>query len=136
MKKAFTMIELVFVIVVLGILAAVAVPRLVGTRDDAIITKLRADVAAVQSGITLKRSEDMMKGVMKRLARLDQKEDGTSCGSPFCAITQNAIKGNWETQDGVNYKFKISSNKYLNFIYQDGTFECKKDDADCKEYLH
>ena len=35
MKRAFTMIELVFVIVILGILTAVAVPRLVGTRDDA-----------------------------------------------------------------------------------------------------
>jgi len=34
-KSAFTMIELVFVIVVLGILAAVAVPRLAATRDDA-----------------------------------------------------------------------------------------------------
>ncbi len=32
---AFTMIELVFVIVVLGILAAVAIPRLAATRDDA-----------------------------------------------------------------------------------------------------
>jgi prepilin-type N-terminal cleavage/methylation domain-containing protein len=37
MKRfAFTMIELVFVIVVLGILAAVAIPRLVATRDDAV----------------------------------------------------------------------------------------------------
>lgn len=35
MKKAFTMIELVFVIVILGILASVAIPKLVATRDDA-----------------------------------------------------------------------------------------------------
>ncbi|WP_407712682.1 type II secretion system protein [Campylobacter hominis] len=33
--KAFTMIELIFVIVILGILAAVAIPRLAATRDDA-----------------------------------------------------------------------------------------------------
>ena len=38
MKSAFTMIELVFVIVVLGILAAVAIPKLVATRDDARIS--------------------------------------------------------------------------------------------------
>ena len=35
MKKAFTMIELIFVIVILGILAAVAIPKLAATRDDA-----------------------------------------------------------------------------------------------------
>jgi len=35
MRSAFTMIELVFVIVILGVLASVAIPKLVVTRDDA-----------------------------------------------------------------------------------------------------
>jgi general secretion pathway protein G len=39
MQKAFTMIELIFVIVILGILAAVAIPRLSATRDDARVSK-------------------------------------------------------------------------------------------------
>ncbi|MDY0121115.1 MAG: type II secretion system protein [Sulfurimonas sp.] len=37
-KKAFTIIELIFVIVILGILAAVAVPKLSATRNDAIVS--------------------------------------------------------------------------------------------------
>ena len=59
MKKAFTMIELIFVIVVLGILAGIAVPRLAATRDDATIAKMRGDLAAIRSGISLKRSQNM-----------------------------------------------------------------------------
>ena len=37
-EKGFTMIELIFVIVILGILASVAIPRLAGTRTDAEIS--------------------------------------------------------------------------------------------------
>lgn len=34
-KKAFTMIELIFVIVITGILASIVIPKLAATRDDA-----------------------------------------------------------------------------------------------------
>ena len=66
MKKAFTMMELVFVIVILGILAAVAVPRLAVTRDDAIVVKGKSQVSAIRSGIALQRSRRMLEGLTPR----------------------------------------------------------------------
>ncbi len=44
MKSAFTMVELVFVIVILGILAAVALPRFSATRDDATVSKIAQNI--------------------------------------------------------------------------------------------
>ena len=49
MKKGFTMIELIFVIVILGILASVAIPRLAGTRTDAEISATVANIRTLIS---------------------------------------------------------------------------------------
>ena len=46
-RNAFSMIELVFVIVILGVLAAVAVPKFVSSRADAQVATLRSDIATV-----------------------------------------------------------------------------------------
>ncbi len=61
-KNAFTMIELVFVIVILGILAAVAVPKFAATRVDAQISKGRADVASIRSAIITERQNRLIRG--------------------------------------------------------------------------
>ena len=49
MKKGFTMIELIFVIVILGILASVAIPRLAATRTDAEISATVANIRTILS---------------------------------------------------------------------------------------
>jgi prepilin-type N-terminal cleavage/methylation domain-containing protein len=47
MKKAFTMIELIFVIVILGILAAVALPKFIGVTQQAHEANLKAFVGTL-----------------------------------------------------------------------------------------
>ncbi|MDD0848056.1 type II secretion system protein [Campylobacter sp. 46490-21] len=51
MKKGFTMIELIFVIVILGILASVAIPRLAATRTDAEISATVANLRTLISDV-------------------------------------------------------------------------------------
>ena len=52
MKKGFTMIELIFVIVILGILASVAIPRLASTRTDAEVSALAGNIRTLISDLS------------------------------------------------------------------------------------
>lgn len=52
-RAGFTMIELVFVIMIIGILSAVAVPKLLSTRSDATSSTCVREVSLFLNGITL-----------------------------------------------------------------------------------
>ena len=62
MKKGFTMIELIFVIVILGILASVAIPRLAAKRTDAEIATTVANIRILLSDLN---SYYVVKGDLK-----------------------------------------------------------------------
>ncbi len=111
-RLGFTMIELIFVIVVIGILSAIAIPKFSATRDDAIITKARTTVGTLRSSIAMERQ--------KRILRGDFSDINIS--SALGLIEYGIDKKRWSEDDsdnsitftapnGTSCKFKISGNK-------------------------
>lgn len=51
--KGFSFIELMVVVVILGILAGMIVPRYMGRTDDAKVVKAKIDIAAIETSLKL-----------------------------------------------------------------------------------
>jgi len=51
--RGFSLIELMVVIVILGILAGLVMPRLMGRTDDAKLVKAKVDISALETGLKL-----------------------------------------------------------------------------------
>ena len=58
LKKGFTMIELMIVVVILGILATIVVPRFIGREEEARITAARVQISNFETALTMFRLDN------------------------------------------------------------------------------
>ena len=57
-NSGFTLVEIVLVIVIIGILAAIVVPKFAGQTDSAKIAKTRANLQSIRSAVRLFQSDN------------------------------------------------------------------------------
>lgn len=120
------MIELVFVIVVLGVIAGIAIPKFILSRDDAIIARTKTQIAAIRAAISAKYNERLLAGIPSYPSSLEPENSKMLFSSllPQNPSKESAGDEGW-SKSGVRYTYR-----YKNFIAtfeynaQKGTFAC------------
>jgi len=148
-KKAFTMIELVFVIVIIGILSAVAMPKLSVMVEDANFASAKATVSSLRSAISSERQRTLMTGsaaypLILDDATKDLEHQSLFDGNASIHIMQYPIysktdAGGWmKTTDNsaatIGYRYYINSGRTVAFTYTKATgiFDCDHTVEDCR----
>lgn len=140
-RTAFTMIELVFVIVVLGILASFAIPKLAATRDDAHISKAVSTIAAVRSGVISERQSRLFRGDNRFINHIDSLGAGAAAagsmifdhnGTPanniltYGVVTETG-SGGWMKTATDQYTFTLGGTSAIfTYTQADGIFTCNR----------
>jgi len=145
-KKAFTMIELVFVVVIIGILAGVAIPRLSATRDDAEITKARTMVASIRNALAMERQKRILRGNFNSINAVGGTSTGVfgnfddNSSQPMVleyAEPSSTNNGRWQfvTIGGANiYRYNcLALGGSVDFNVTNGRFVCDETTDGCQQ---
>jgi len=132
-KRAFTLIELIFVIVIIGILASVAIPNFSGTVNSAYIAKAQARVDSVRSGLQNYRSSEVLKGNGAKYPPSLDKD-----GKLFAVVAEgedNSTEvGKWSSDGNIYTYHARDVDIYFEYNSTKGTFECKSPTSLCVRF--
>lgn len=150
MKKAYSMMELIFVIVIIGILASVAAPKLFVTKDDALKAQLLNTIQEVKKGIEAYKANALLNEddaiYPEKLCASSETQCPSGKGLIFDNILQKPVLlrnskcpssgkcqaslevAGWDSFDSNYYYFpKTGSADYYAFSYDNSTGEFKCD---------
>ena len=121
-KSGFTLVEILIVVVILGILAAIVIPQFAGASTEAKESALKSDLQAIRSQIELYKMQhnaDILPGEVldADTGNITAATAGSFVNALTCKTDKNGVADTAGTGDAATYRFgpymkKIPANPF------------------------
>ena len=156
------MVELIFVIVIIGILSAIAIPKFSDTADSAYLTKAQDTLTTVRNALMAERQKRVLRGTFVSISDLSLTSTGAVSSNvfdhfstdgripavytslfeyPIEGCTSASQRACWKktSNDPATYAYRFpnismgSGDGQAEFVITNNKFVCKAgDESDCK----
>jgi len=150
MKKAFTLLEIIFVIILISIISLIAVPKLFFNITNASYTKAKSDIALIRNAIVYNKNQNIISGKGEAyIKNLDEAKVNVAYEKLFIGKEDNVILqypvistsgkkkevGKWIKTSNSTYTVFIDNDISVEFSYDstNGTFDCDYEEEFCME---
>jgi general secretion pathway protein G len=149
-KRAFSLLELIFVVVLITIIVSIATNKLSSALSHAELTKIKSQILLIQASIKKDFSKQTLLGKSEYIERLDESETNTPNQKLFIGyqgreLLQDGLISTSLQEKKSSYWIKQSDNEYgvyigdsfLIFEYDQysGKFTCNLEKVLCKEIM-
>ncbi len=136
-SKSFSLIELIFIILLIAIILSVALPRFFSSVDETTFVKLKSDIATIRGALKDYKNSQIVKNISYNLDNLEVDENYL-----FSAVVDHRFPitqsyPSWSKKSSDTYIFHFSQQEQLEFFYDkvNLTFLCDTANELCKKAL-
>lgn len=149
MKRAFSLLELVFVVIILSLIITTFLPKITNTLSKTNISQIKSDISLIRSSIKKEFNNQNLHFRYNYLEFLDDTEinkkdlklftgidDRKLLKIPFISSDlENKKIATWIKTDINEYRIYVDKTSYVDFLYDSvyGTFDCDYEKKFCKE---
>ena len=152
MKKAFSLIEIIFVILIVGLIGSFAINKIFYSIDKSNELKIQSEVALINEAINRVYSGQILLGntdfILERLddASINGVNESLFMGYDEYILLDEVILstslekkelGKWIKTSQTSYKVYLTKEKVIefNFDSSEALFSCDKNDDVCNEFM-